>query len=332
MNYEIFKEVVEERFLDYMPDNFKDYKMQVYPMPKVNQTLDALVLIPQNDEKWNTSPIFYVNDMYEAYLCSEDLNQVLEAAAINMEKAFQSVPENSNPIDYNEAKDNIIMTLVNTEQNKEMLANMPHREFQDLSIIYRWVTEKRSDGISSARVNQSLAEQLGMDEAALYRAAVSNTKKLLPPVVKNMNTVIRELFMKEGMPAEMADKMIEEVPADKSMYVIGNESGINGAASMLYEDVLHKLAEQLETDLYIMPSSVHEVIAISVDMGDPNELAEMVTEINSGQVELEDRLSNQVYHYDKDLRKLTLATDTPNKRIDGILEESGLNYETKQSR
>jgi len=31
----------------------------------------------------------------------------------------------------------------------------------------------------------------------------------------------------------------------------------------------------------------------------------------------EERLSNQVYHYDKDLRKLTLATDTPNERLDG---------------
>ena len=39
-------------------------------------------------------------------------------------------------------------------------------------------------------------------------------------------------------------------------------------------------------------------------------------------VALEERLSNQVYHYDKDLRKLTLATDTPNKRLDGIVAVS----------
>ena len=29
--------------------------------------------------------------------------------------------------------------LVNTEQNREMLADVPHREYQDLSVIYRWV-------------------------------------------------------------------------------------------------------------------------------------------------------------------------------------------------
>ena len=71
---------------------------------------------------------------------------------------------------------------------------------------------------------------------------------------------------------------------------------------------------------------------MSAGIGDPYELAQMVAEINMGHVELADRLSNQVYHYDKDLRKLTMATDTPNKRLDGIVAEPPLMYETKQSR
>ena len=47
-------------------------------------------------------------------------------------------------------------------------------------------------------------------------------------------------------------------------------------------------------------------------------------------VEERRRLSNQVYHYDKDLRKLTLATDTPNKRLDGIVAEPPLVYDAKE--
>ena len=126
--------------------------------------------------------------------------------------------------------------------------------------------------------------------------------------------------------------MIGEMPADKSMWVISNDRGENGAVSMLYEDKLHTLATEMESDLYILPSSVYEVIAVSTSMGDPNELAEMVAEINMDQVALEERLSNQVYHYDKDLRKLSLATDTPNRRLDGIVAEPPMVYEAKQSR
>ena len=58
----------------------------------------------------------------------------------------------------------------------------------------------------------------------------------------------------------------------------------------------------------------------------------MVAEINMGQVALDERLSNQVYHYDKDLRKVTLATDTPNKRLDGIVAEAPMVYEAGKTR
>ena len=132
------------------------------------------------------------------------------------------------------------------------------------------------------------------------------------------------------MPQEIADMMIAEIPPEQTMWVISNEKGINGAASMLYENELHELAESLESDLYILPSSVHEVIAVSSDMGSPEMLAQMVVEVNMQEVSLDERLSNQVYHYDKDLRKLTLATDTPNKRLDGIVAEPPLVYDEKE--
>ena len=108
--------------------------------------------------------------------------------------------------------------------------------------------------------------------------------------------------------------------------------GINGAVSMLYEDKLYALAQQSGTDLYILPSSTHEVIALPASMESPEKLAQMVYDINMSQVALGERLSNQVYYYDKDLRKLSLATDTPNKRLDGVISEPPMVYETKQTR
>ena len=47
----------------------------------------------------------------------------------------------------------------------------------------------------------------------------------------------------------------------------------------------------LESDLYILPSSVHEVIAVSSDMGSPEMLAQMVVEVNMQEVSLDERLS-----------------------------------------
>mgnify|MGYP006986453969 CR=1 FL=1 len=82
---------------------------------------------------------------------------------------------------------------------------------------------------------------------------------------------------------------------------------------------------------FIFSSSVHEVIAVSSDMGSPEMLAQMVVEVNMQEVSLDERLSNQVYHYDKDFKKNSpLATDTPNKRLDGIVAEPPLVYDAKE--
>lgn len=328
MNYEIFKEVVKEKFSDYMPDEYKDRELMIQSVDKVNETLDGLTL-RDTTSALSISPTIYINDMYKHYLKVEDLDIVFTAAADRMMHGMKMAPDEAQKIDYETAKDNIVFQLINTEQNKEMLKGMPHREFQDLSVIYRWIVSSDHDGVHSAVIHNPLAERIRMSEEELFKVAAENTRRILPPVIKDMNSIMREMFIKDGMPEEIAEMMIGEIPSESMMYVITNEKGINGAASMMYEDKLHELAVKLDSDLYIMPSSVHEVIAVSSDIGDPYELAAMVSEVNMSNVELSERLSNQVYHYDKDLRKVTLATDTPNKRLDGIVAEPQMIYNEK---
>lgn len=101
---------------------------------------------------------------------------------------------------------------------------------------------------------------------------------------------------------------------------------------MLYESELHKLAEKVGTDLYILPSSTHEVIAASVEMAPIEFMSELVQKANHEACMLSERLSNNVYHYDKDLRKLTMATDVPNKRLDDTVNEPPLIYDTEIKR
>ena len=193
----------------------------------------------------NVSPTIYINDMYDHYKACNDLKEAIQAGADRMVNAFKMCPE-APRIDFAEAKDNIVFQLINTEQNKEMLAGVPHRDFQDLSIIYRWVIKMDDDGIQSTLIQNSLAEQLGVNEEQLFKMAAENTRRIFPPRIRSMNEVICEMFMKDGMPQEIAEMMIGEMPADKSMWVISNDRGVNGAVSMLYEDKLHTLVKFLK--------------------------------------------------------------------------------------
>lgn len=317
MEYEVFKRVVEEKFTEFLPENYQDAQVDIKSVNKVNCKLDGL-LIRVNEPGMHVSPTIYVNDMYEDYIVTEDLNATLTRAA----KDFMNAMEQKDRINIGElmnadcVKDKIVFQLINTEQNKEMLANMPHRKFEDLSVIYRIMVRIDREGTVSTPIRNGLADILGFTEEQMFELAAENTKRLFPPVVKSMNEVMREIFAKDGIPMDMVEQMIDDMPAEQQMYVIGNEKEINGAVSMLYEDRLHELAEKVESDLYILPSSVHEVIAVSANMFNPNQLAEMVTKVNVSEVAPDERLSNQVYYYDRGLRKVTLATNTPNKCLD----------------
>ena len=329
MDYEIFKEVVAEKMPSYLPGELKGREVMIHPVDKINQTVDGLIL-KMDGENEKVSPTIYLNDMYEHYKQFGDLQLTLQTVGEAMLKSMAKGVEVQQGLNFDNPEEKIVFQLINTEQNKDMLAHVPHREWKDLSIIYRLVTNVDKDGIESAVVRDGLAEKLGLTEEQLFKHAVENTRNICPPTVRSMNDVMKEIFMADGMPMEAVEMILGEVPADRMMYVISNDRGINGAISMLYEDQLHTLSEQLGTDLYILPSSIHETIAVSVDMGDPEELAQMVSEINMDQVSLQERLSNQVYHYDKDLRVLSMATDTPNKRLDGMaVAEPALIYEAK---
>ena len=302
-------------------------KLVEEPVEKVNVTLDGIIL---REEGRNISPTIYINDMYKKYQDCGDLEETLMAACDFMERAYEQAPVVDVDSIMKDANEKIVFQLINTEQNKTFLEQVPHREFQDLSIVYKVIISADKDAVQSSKITNEFAKRLGMSEEQLFKCAAENTRRLFPPVVRSMNDIMKEMFARDGMPQEIADMMIAEIPPEQTMWVISNEKGINGAASMLYENELHELAESLESDLYILPSSVHEVIAVSSDMGSPEMLAQMVVEVNMQEVSLDERLSNQVYHYDKDLRKLTLATDTPNKRLDGIVAEPPLVYDAKE--
>lgn len=317
MNYEEFKAVVAEQFQNHMPERFADYKVYIRPVEKINHRMDALQLIPPDGEKIIAGAIEYVDVMYQKYLETGSLQGVMISTAQHMEAVYRELPQSIDALHPDIFDSRVILMLINTEQNKDLLKTIPHREFCDLSIVYRFVANMDSNGISSGFINNEIAKEKGLSEQELYDAAIVNTPKIFPPVIKTIDEVVREITG-DSIPEEIRDLVFAEITPEKQMYVISNDMQLYGAACLLYENELHKLAERVGCNLYIIPSSIHDLIAIPAVSGNEEELAEMVAEVNREHVKLEERLSNQVYHYDKNLRKVTLVTDTPYKRLDDM--------------
>ena len=322
MDFGVFKELLKGKLPEYLPEEMKGIGLRLGRGRRINMAYDNLTVVPT--DRCPVSPVFNLDQKYEEYQAGAELEELLREMAGTVFRAYEAPARPPEIASKETLKENVVMNLVNTGQNREYLRDVPHREFQDLSVIFRWIIGKDKEGMDSIVVTDDIAERFGMTADELFQAAVRNTREYFPPKVTDVSEMLLRLAYPEELTPEKAEMfgfLLEGIPAKEKMWLISNNERRNGASSMLYENILHELAEKIGTDLYILPSSVHEVMAISVDMGEPEELSEWVQEINMSELGLEDRLSNNVYFYDKNLRTISMATDTPNRRLDGIVAE-----------
>lgn len=195
--------------------------------------------------------------------------------------------------------DNVVYQMVNTEANAEWLHDMPHREFLDLSAVYRVIL--RSDGreAASVAISNEICRMHGISGDELDLSARRNTEGRGFRVATMEETIA-------GMSGVTAGVPMDGCPP---IYILSNMSGINGAAVVLYGEYLGRLAADAGCDLYVLPSSIHEVIAVP-DNGtapDPGFLRGMVAAVNSGEVQEEEVLGWNVYRYIRAEDRLVIA-------------------------
>ena len=92
------------------------------------------------------------------------------------------------------------------------------------------------------------------------------------------------------------------------MYVLTNRTRQFGACYLADKEVLSEIAGKLNSDLFLLPSSVHECMVVSADYWeDPESLADMVREINRTQVSRDEYLADTVYRFCREDRELLIA-------------------------
>lgn len=332
LNMEEFQDYVRMNLADFLPEENRGASIKLNTVTKNNGlVLHGVTVMPEDT---NVAPTIYLDDYFKHYTEGRDLDEIMDRISIMISEHLKTPQEFSNigrdfqNFDY--VRDKIIMVAVNTEKNMQLLTEVPHTEIQDLSAVYKVYIGNTEDGHGTILIRNEHMKMWGVDVNELHALAVENTRELLPITVQSMTEVMREMFGGDGMPSEMEEAMFAEMPADQQMYVISNKQKISGAASMFYEDVLSDLSERIGTDLYILPSSTHEVIAVSTNMGEPSYLAEMVQEINAGQVAPEEQLSDHVYHFDAKSKELSLA-DTTLEQVKACVAENTENYTASQT-
>lgn len=276
LDYEQFKVVLATKLEELLLKSKKPYGYKKQVVHKVNQDLDSISLIGENIKM---SPTLYFNNMYDYY---NGTDASVEEVAL---KAFETMLEGVNQTEITEElpdkekfMKNVFFQVINTEKNKTYLLEVPHREYLDLSIIYRYAVNISDNDIATAVVNNILMDEFKLTEEELYETAYKNTRRILKPKVVS--------------------------PGFPGFYMITNDQNIFGANGILYKDIIAKEAKKLNTDIYLIPSSIHEFLIQPVSNNlKPKDLKEIIKNANEHVIDPEDYLSDSLYIY-------KLETDT----------------------
>lgn len=309
LTYLEFKKLTLDRFMELLGEEFSDYRLNLRKIVKVNRQLDGLTLEQPDMEGTQISPTVYVDDLYKDYLSTGNELDAIEKGVVIMRTALRRVNDMCPKLDYKNVKDKIVFQLINTDNNRSLLADVPHRAFMDLSLIYRWIVNADDQGISSVIIHNELAEGMGLNEEQLHELAMENTRRILEPKISDLEDIMNDLFMKGRIEPEEMESYLDRAAIDRSFFIISNATGFIGAASMVYEDVLESVGQLIGSDFYILPSSIHEVIAVAACKGsDPDALIELVEGVNKTELEAEEILSDSVYYYSLSDKALTSFT------------------------
>lgn len=188
----------------------------------------------------------------------------------------------------------IIPCLCATEGNEDFLKGIPHREFLDMSVYYRYMDEIDGRGIRSTVIKTS-----EHTEEELYDIATGNMNY-------NYESLLEKIEREFDIP--MSDMVGDDVIPTYYCAAVNKTTGIKniyGASFILNKEKLAEIAEKHQADLAIYPSSIHEVILNPIVDGCMLNASD-VTEANETVVDDKDVLTNSVYLYNRETGEISI--------------------------
>ncbi len=292
----------------------RGYVISLLDDNKLNGIIRNSIVIMKDGE--SVAPALYLEECYNDYLKGISLDVIAAGiinAYFNNYKSLDNIKVSL--MGFKQVSDKIFFKLINYDKNIDYLKGLAHIRWMDLAITFSILIKNDLTGSASINIKNDMLDYWQVSIDTLMELAEQNTPKLFKANVKRMNDIIEEIIIsqfKESGSTDIDDILKDLIISSNTLdnadnlYVATNVSGVNGAAWLLYNNELRNLSENLGSNLYILPSSIHEVIIVpSGKQMAKYDLFQMVKEVNETQVPYMEILSNNVYLYDYEKDHLT---------------------------
>ena len=252
---------------------------------KNNNTNYIGVVFSKSDGNFNISPIIDISDIVDDVI-DDDLSAYDASKKVcQMYKEFKI--DTTYELNLDDIYNTVFCELINYNMNTDLLQKIPHKRFLDLAIVYRFKPSiELVDG--SVLITDDIMSHFNIEQYELDALAMRKIKATSYKVASIMN-FISEMIDIENIPESVS-------AADDIMYVCTNKEAIFGANALLCKDIFRTF----DCDLYIIPSSVHELIIVpSTPSMSAETIKDMIKEVNDTQADERDILSYSLYIYDR---------------------------------
>ena len=282
--------------------------VRIQKVLKNNNIVRYAAIITEEDS--TISPSIYLENYYSDYINGQSLSYIC-SDILSMHKKYRGgINFNIDDyFDYNFVKDKIYLKAINRERNEEFLKGVPYKDFSDLAIVAYIAYEDEGSGYATITLNYKNLEMWDVTTEQIFDIAFKNMCEKTPPILEKITSVMRELlnerfkYIQDSEAKEEINRVIDlmEENNDTSMYMLSNNKKINGASYIIHEEYIREFAQSINSDLYIIPSSIHELLLIPMDSGVMiEELECMVRDVNNSELSPGEVLSDRVYEFYRD--------------------------------
>ena len=245
-----------------------------------------------------------VKDLYERCMEGSSMESISYSVQDEIEKlkTVGMLEGEMTPDSYQKIRKYLFVKPLNKKAHSLELEDAVHKDVGDIACVVYMMLSNTNEYFCVKIKNQHL-KQWKMTKEAVMEEALKNTCQMTPPFIyTNGKNKSGGSFMDNG--AFCLSK------SDKVMGVqLCTNAKENGAVSVFFPGVLQRLAQLMESDLYILFTSGNESTIYSANESNlediKDELHIMETDYDNG-IWYEDSLSEELYYYSRIEDKLSV--------------------------
>lgn len=241
MDFETFRENLARDIKETLEARSgSDFEVEHRTAEKMNGNYEAIVVKPADSE---VGVSLNASTLYKDYESGVSYETIAKGATDLADRSLRNQPEFDVDSfkDYDKMKGTLAMEVVSKERNAELLDTVPHKDIEDMSVVYRFVLGETPAGSGTILVTNQMLENYGITADQLHTDAMKTAPEVRPLVIEGMGQVLAKQMGVEDL--EVLGLNIP--PEQEQMFVASVEGNVYGAGVLAYSDFFDKVADRL---------------------------------------------------------------------------------------